>query len=202
VPFLGEFTFKVAEKDERVGALDLRREVYAVDWPGTPIGKAPVDELDKRADLLIALDATGLVLASCRVLGPDQRPFDFEQFVDLSPVVSCDRRPALVGRMCVRHSHRVVSRKAFLPLGMLKLAHDLARKRGFSDFVMFTFPHLVSLYRSAFFRPVGITFEHPAYRCQSHVMHLDLLEFRKTHANSVEPFAQLLLATDLPNVIV
>lgn len=136
------------------------------------------------------------------MLGPDQRPFDLEQFVDLSSIISRDRLPALVGRMCVRHSHRTVSRKAFLPLGMLKLAHDLARKRGFTDFVMFTFPHLLSFYRTAFFRPVGITFEHPAYRCRSHVMHLDLLEFRERCASSVEPFAQLLLSTDLPNIIV
>ncbi len=191
--------FGVADVKQRQRALDLRRRVYAQDWPNTPIGKDPIDEWDARAYHLVAWDGDGTIIACCRIVGPDQRPFDLERFVDLSTVVAPERSPALVGRMCVHHDYRTVSSKVILPIGMLKASYELARKQDFTDFVMFTFSHLIRFYQSAFFRLVNISFDNPEYCRRSEVMHLDLVDLRNRQAHSQSPMARLLLATDLPN---
>jgi predicted GNAT family N-acyltransferase len=190
-------TFKLADPVERAQAFDLQREVY-----GGDVGHVPHDEYDQRADYLIAHDVNGEVVAAFRVVGPEQRPFDLEKFVDLSAVIAQDRSVALVGRLCIRHSHRDVSRKAFLPAGIMKLAFTFARKRGITDFVMYTFPHLVNFYRSAFFRTLNLTFEHPGYRCTMHVMHLDLIDLEQRLSQSREPIARLLFGPNSMKVLI
>lgn len=184
-------TFKVANPLERSWALQLEREVYEGD-----VGHAPHDKHDDRADYLIAHDANGKIIASFRVVGPEQRPFDLETFVNLSPLIASDRSVALVGRLCIRHSHRDVSRRAFLPAGIMKLAFTFARKRSITDFVMYTFPHLLNFYRCAFFHTLNLTFEHPGYRRTMHVMHLDLIDLEQRLSQSREPMARLLFGTD------
>ena len=184
-------TFKVANPVERSWALKLQREVYEGD-----VGHVPHDGYDDRAHYLIAQDVDGKVIASFRVVGPEQRPFDLEAFVDLSPLIASDRSVALVGRLCIRHSHRDVSRKAFLPAGIMKLALTFARNRGITDFVMYTFPHLLNFYRCAFFHTLDLTFEHPGYRRTMHVMHLDLIDLEHRLSQSPEPMARLLFGTD------
>jgi len=84
---------------------------------------------------------------------------------------------------------------------MLKLAYDFARKRGITDFVMYTYPRLQSIYRSAFFRRVDMTFKHPSWG-EVCVMHLDLLAIEEKYSQSSGPTARLLFATDLPNFLV
>lgn len=190
-------TFKVADLVERAEALELQREVY-----GGDVGHVPHDEFDEQGYYLIAHDREREVVAAFRVVGPEQRPFDIERFVDLSPLIAADRSVALVGRLCIRHSHRNVSRKSILPVAMMKLAFVFARKHGFTDFVMYTFPHLLNFYRRAFFRTVDLTFEHPGYRCRMHVMHLDLIDLDTRLSQSREPMARLLCGPDSFNILV
>ena len=180
-------TFKVADPIERAQAFELQREVY-----GGDVGHVPHDDFDERAHYLIAHDRKPEVVAAFRVVGPDQRPFDLERFVDLSPLIASDRSVALVGRLCIHRSHRDVKRKAILPVAMMKLAFAFAQKQGFTDLVMYTFPHLLNFYRRAFFRAVDLTFEHPGYRCRMYVMHLDMIDLEMRLSQSSEPMARFL----------
>lgn len=190
-------TFKVADPRERAQAFELQREVYGVD-----VGHIPHDDFDERAYYLIAQDRKQEVVAAFRVVGPEQRPFDLERFVDLSPLIAADRSVALVGRLCIRHSYREVSRKLILPVAMMKLAFVFARKHSFTDFVMYTFPHLLNFYRRAFFRTIDLTFEHPGYCCRMHVMHLDLIDLERQLSQSREPMARLLCGPDTLKILV
>jgi len=190
-------TFKVADATERLQAFDLQRKVY-----GEDVGHVPSDEFDERAHYLVAHDSDHEVVAAFRVVGPDLRPFDLEDYVDLSPYVAPDRRVALVGRLCIRHDHRRVSKRGMLPIGMLKLAFAFSQKCAFTDFVMYTFPDLVAFYRSALFHPLGLSFIHPGYQCRMHVMHLDLIDLKPRMSGSRSPMAQLLLSVSPPNFVV
>lgn len=189
-------TFKLAEGGELARALDLQRAVYTAD-----LGHVPRDGFDERAYHLIAYEASGRLVAVVRIVGPDQRPFDVERFVNLSDFIPAVRTPALIGRLCIRHDQRGVSKSSFIPLGMLKLACAFARKRGFTDFVMYTYPNLIAFYRGASFRRLGVTFEHPDWGTV-HLMHLDLIDLEARCADSRASMARLLFATDLPNFLV
>src|SRR6185295_13253889 len=111
---------------------------------------------------LIACVATSdEVVATFRLVGPHQRPFDLEQFVDLDGLIGPDRTPALVGRLCIRDDYRIVRKDTFLQIGMLKLAYLFALKRGITDLVMYTYPKLCNFYRRALFNQLGRSFRHP-----------------------------------------
>jgi hypothetical protein len=164
-------TFKVAEGPERDKALRLVEQVYAED-----IGHVPEDDFTQYAWYLIAETSSADVLAAFRIVGPECRPFDFEEYVDVSDIISRDRSAALIGRLCIHPDHRTVRSKFFLPVGLLKLAYKFARGRNITDFLMYTFPHLIPFYRGAFFRLLDPTFFHPGYKQQMHLMHLDLVD--------------------------
>ena len=191
---LDGFTFTVAEVEERDAVLDLRRRVYTEDW-----SYVPKDDLDLRAYHLIARDSADEIVAALRMVGPEQRPFDIEQFAAISDFLPEERVPAEVGRLCVRRDHRRVSRGSFLQMGMLKLSYAFARSRGITDLVMYTFPHLLPFYRAAFFERPGLTFEHPGYGRQMHIMRLDLVSLECRLSESRKPVARFLSATH-PNI--
>lgn len=189
-------TFKVAAGDERARALELRHEVYDQD-----LGYVPIDDIDERAHHLIAHDEEGQVLAALRIVGPDQRPFDLDQYVAVSDFVPLDRSPAEIGRFCIRRTHRRVSSNPFIHFGMLKLAYAFSRKIGITDFIMCTQPHLLEFYRRALFDEVNLSFEHPMWG-RLHVMHLDLTMLEEMASGSRQPMARLLLSPGLPNIVV
>lgn len=190
-------TFKVADVGERARAIDLRRRVYAED-----VGHVEMDDLDERAHHLVCHDDSGEVIAALRVVLFDDRPFDIEHFVALDGLIPSDRFPAEIGRYCVRNDHRRVTRNHFVQLGMLKLAYAFARKRGATDFLMYTFGHLLDFYRGAFFQLLDVAFEHPGYSQQMYVMRLDLVDFENRYSQSQQPVARLLFKTNFPNIIV
>ena len=194
---LDNFTFKVADPVERLAALRLQAQVYAEDT-----GHVPADQFDESGFYFVAVTQETEIVASFRMVGPEQRPFDIERFVDLSPFLAADRSPALIGRLCIRHDHRSVSRKVFLPLGMLKLAYAFSWKHGFTDLVMYTFPHLLGFYRGALFQPLNLTFQHPGYGCAMHVMHLDLIDVERRRISSEDPSLQRLLSAEGYNILV
>jgi predicted GNAT family N-acyltransferase len=188
--------FKVAKGPEIAHVLELRRQIYEDE-----LGYHGIDAFDERAHQLIAVDCEGEIVAALRILGPDQRPFEIEQFVDLSAVIPEGRSPAQIGGFWIRPASRRISRQAFLPLGMLKLACAFARKHQITDFIMRTHvEHLREFYRRAFFRPVDdLAFEHPVWG-RVYVMHLDLVDLEARCAPFREPIGRFLFVTHVPNI--
>ena len=191
--FLEGLTFKVADASERLRALELVSQVFAED-----VGHFAMDEFDAEANYFVALEASERVIATFRLVGPRQRPFDLERLINLPDFVAAGRSPGLVGRLCVHRDYRTVSRKILLPMCMLKLAHLFCRKHGITDLLLYTGQHLVNLYKGAYFRVLEPVVEHPQWG-RVRVMHLDLLEFWSRHRESRQPVARFLLRTDLPN---
>jgi len=193
VSFQG-ITFKVADEIERAQALSLRAQIYRED-----LGHHGIDRFDTLAHHLIARDSEGELIAAVRIIGPELRPLEIEQFIDLSSLIG--GRPAQIGGFWVRREHRQVIRDPFLQIGVLKLAYDFARKHAFTDFVMYTYSHLLAFYRSAYFEQKGLHFEHPTWG-RVEVMHLDLVSLESQLVQSEQPLARLLSRTDLPNFMI
>ncbi len=187
-------TFTVAEGDERNAAVALLNETYRRDRGHTP-------SIEPGACFLIARDAHGTVAATFRFLGPETRPFDFEPLADVSGLRELDRRPALIGRLCVRPDHRMVRSGAFVHVGLLKLTLAYARKRAVTDLFLYTFDHLLALYRTAFFRSLGVGFVHPTWGPQN-LMHLDVDGLEARCVASQSRIARLLLDRQAPGFLV
>lgn len=164
-----QVVFKLANPAERDLALRLRASIYARE-----LGHVPDDGQDEHAHHLIACDPDGQIAATFRLLGPAFRPFDFETSYDLSSSISQGRHPAFLGRLCVRPDRRTVHHSALIHAGLLKLAHEIARSNGFTDFFLYTFTHLLTFYRRAGFRPTGASFAHVGYGKQMHILQFDL----------------------------
>jgi hypothetical protein len=105
----GSLVFKVANATEQLRAVELRRQVYTEEF-----GHATGDELDQRAYHLIACNEVDEVVATMRVIGPEQRPFDIEEFVNLAEFIAPGRSVAVTGGLCVRRDCRTVSSQSFI----------------------------------------------------------------------------------------
>jgi N-acyl-L-homoserine lactone synthetase len=191
---LDGLTFKVAEGPEIARALELRRQIYE-----NELGHGGSDRFEREAYHLIASDPAGDIVATLRIVGPDQRPFDLEQLVELDEILPADRVPGELSRFCIRRDRRQVRRHHLLHVAMLKLACAFARKRGLTDFLMLALPHLRNLYRLAFFQRVGGPLEHPTWG-PVELMRFDLVGLNARYAQSSKPMARLLFRTDLPAI--
>lgn len=185
---LSTFTFKEATHHERTEAIALFRQVYRRD-----IGHVPEDAFDPVAHHLIAKTAADEVVASFRLLGPQQRPFDIERFCDLSPHLSPEATPALLGRLSVRHDMRSMHHAVVLQLGMLKLAILFAQTRAISDLFLYAMPHLITFYRGAFFRPLDCNFFYAPLYTSMRIMQLDLRDLERRQLESKSPRLYFLL---------
>lgn len=188
-PYPG-LTFKVADPGERERALALRREIY-----GREHGRIPDDEPD--AVHFVARTDAGEVVGAFRLLPPETRPFEFEPMVDVRTLLLPGRRPAHIGRLCVREDHRVVRRGMFLHLGLMTITLAYAEKHAITDLVLYTFESLTAFYRVAFFRDARLPFEHPEWGPQV-LMHLDVGDLAARCAESTSPTARLLASRDVP----
>lgn len=188
-------TFKVADDSERERALDLRRHIYLEE-----LGDPGIDDFDRVAAHLIAVDREGLAVAALRVVGPRYRPFDLERFVRLEGVLPNDSNPAEVSRFCIKRNRRAVHRGQVVHLGMLKLLYEFARQQHITDLLVLALPSLQMLYEVAFFVPLDISVEHPTWGTVR-VMRLDIAQTRSAQEKSRHPIARLLFRTHLPNVL-
>jgi predicted GNAT family N-acyltransferase len=194
---LGGITFQVAAGSDRSRVLEFRRRVYATDWPNVPVDEV-IDKLDASAHQLMAIDASGEVIAAFRIVPPESRPFDLEYYISLSPILGSDRAPAEIGRLCVAHDNRQVRSNPFMHIGLLKLAYDFSARLQLTDLVLTALPKLRAFYRVGFFREIGVTFTHNTWG-KVHVMHLDLVSLPNYCRQTEGPVARLLLAEALPN---
>jgi len=193
---LSEFLFKTATNEERAGALALYRRVYLAD-----VGFVPSDLPDEEGTYLVAHHQPQGLVATLRFLGPEHRPFDFEKRCDLAPLLSPESSAALIGRFCVDPDFRAAPRSMILHLGMLKLALAHARGKGVSDLVLYTQPHLIRFYRSAYFHPTGVSFDYPNLPHRMHVMVLRIADLAGRSRQRSSARTEILLSEDLPNFI-
>jgi len=183
----GGLTYRVARPDELADVLRLREQVYMQD-----LGHVPVDTFDTAAYHLIACAADKGIVAALRIVGPHQRPFDFEAHFDLGDLLAQGRQPALIGRLAVRRDYRMVHRSAFVHVGMLKLSVAVARKHGITDFFLYTYPNLIRFYEDALFQLTLFNFPHPDWGLVQ-LMHLDLLRLASRASEATSEMARLIM---------
>jgi predicted GNAT family N-acyltransferase len=188
------FVFKVPNDSERRAALAMRSRIYA-----TELGSAGLDHFDAAAHHVVAVTPDARVIATVRIIGPEQRPFDIESLFNLSAVLPPNRVPAEISRFCVDPGHRQMHRRHMLHFGMLKAVYDLATKLNITDIVTLGLPHLKNLYRIGYFSEMGGACVHPVWG-PAHPMRLDLVELRRRYASSSNGLASLLLSGAHPNV--
>ena len=188
-------TFKVANACERGLAFEFRRVVYEEQF-----GHLPIDDLDELAHHLVATNENGEIIAAVRIVGPDQRPFDLERYVELAQFIPKERIPAMIGRFCIRRDYRGVSKRSFVPMGMFKLSYAFARQQGLTDLLTYAYRNLYHFYRGAFFEPMIRGFDHPTWGTVT-VMRLDLDGLEARYRESKQPFAHFLLRAKLPNIL-
>ena len=151
-------------------ALEARAEIFLRDF-----GQVGDDGKDASGHHLVAVTGVGDVVAGFRLLGPESRPFAFERAFDLSPMVQKGSRPALVGRLFVRHDFRAVARSAPLLQGLLRLAVSFASANDITDFYISAFSHLIRFYEHAGFHSLGIAIHDQHWRTL-HLMHMDIAQ--------------------------
>lgn len=188
-------TFKVADPDEVEAARALQRATFVEHH-----GQFVHDAWEDGATHFVVYDRRREVVATFRLVGPDQRPFDLEQTVDLSRVLKPGRVPALVGRLCIRRDLPNAGEYIMLPAGVLKLAYEFSKKHGITDLFLYTYPKLLNLYRRAFFREFDMV-DHEVWG-RMHLMHLDLIALTEAHRVDTSPLAQFLFRSALPNFLV
>jgi predicted GNAT family N-acyltransferase len=189
------FTFKVALPAEVPAAVALGKLVYERD-----LHRAPEEALDEEAHHLIVLNAASDVIAAVRILGPDQRPFELEEYTDLRSFLGPRRTPAVIGRLCIDPSHRSPRTSVSILMGILKLSLMFARKQSITDYFLYTYPNLVPFYRKAFFKTLNVTLNHPYWGCVE-LMRLDLVTLRHRLA-SFPKLAEFLALRDSDHFLV
>ncbi len=188
-------TFKVASAEERVQALALRSRIYQ-----SELGTPGIDHFDDEAWHLVALDPDGQVVATLRLAGPQQRPFDLESLIELETVLPAGRTIGDLSRFCVHPDYRRVRSGQFVHMGMLKLLYQVSRRNCVTDLVTLALPHLEVMYRAVFFRAVEAgRLTHPLFGPVT-LMRFDLIDAEERYRGSSRPFAKFLFQGDLPNV--
>lgn len=130
--------------------------IYQRDLGAVPTGQPTTSET-----YFVVRAPSGLIVASCRLLGPSARPFDFEAKVSLADLKPPLPTPALVGRLCVHPDFRNASSSLSIHHSLLAKMVNYARSEAISDLVLYTYDHLRNFYRIGGFADTMITFDHP-----------------------------------------
>jgi predicted GNAT family N-acyltransferase len=163
-------SFEVAEGRSRLEAVALTRSVYLED-----LGKYCDDGLDASAHHLICRGQDDRLIAAVRILGPEMRPFDFEEQVDLDTLLSADRKPGLLARLVVHRDCRSATMSLPVLSGLLEFAIRHAQQHAMTDLLLYTFDYLRTFYRSAGFAPTGHSLQHATWG-RVYVMRFDILK--------------------------
>jgi predicted GNAT family N-acyltransferase len=150
------FTLGVARGSQRAAALRFRQQIFLREQ-----GVDGTDRFDDVATHLVALN-DGEIIAAARLIGPEERPFGFEEYFNLSEYFPNDR-VAEVSRYCVREDWRDVSRGITLHYGMLKLVVACAKIERVAILIGSVQPHIRPLYDRVYFRTLGRAFQHQVY---------------------------------------
>jgi hypothetical protein len=143
-------------------ALEVRRRVYIEEFGFDLGGSGPGDEIDRRADHLVAKNQSGEAVASLRLLDASARPFEIERFLNLEPHLGLAWHPAEITRLCILGPYRRITHASFVHLALLRAILQLTRERGITHIVAWTRRELMPFYRYVLFDVYeDVTFTHP-----------------------------------------
>ena len=149
------FVGEVACGDAISEALTFLADVYRRD-----LGAVPTEEPCSDEVYMLVRGHRGAVVASCRLLGPAARPFDFEDAVCLAKLEPPPTSPALVGRLCVHPDFRNASLSLPIHRSLAITMIEYAQSSGVTDLLLYTYANLVNFYRMGGFSDTHITFHH------------------------------------------
>lgn len=152
------YTFSIAPKEYLAEIAELRRQLYTKD-----LGVWFDDGLDEQGVHFLALDEDGRPAAAFRLLGPQNRPFDFESAIDLSTILSEEARPALVGRVFVAPGHRSLKASIKIHGGMTEILRAYVTEQQITDLFLCAHDHRAPYYRGLRFAHTGKSFHHPGW---------------------------------------
>lgn len=161
-------TYRIADPDDEAEIRAARDRIF-----GAELGYVPDDGLDAKAAHVIARAADNTLVAAFRFLGPELRPFDFEEVYPLDELVAAGRRPAMLGRLWVHPEYRGVRQSMQIHRSLLAEALYLAMETAVTDYFLCTFTRLLSFYRAAMFRETGAIHVHLGWG-PLHVLHRDM----------------------------
>lgn len=191
---LGALRFKIATASEIPAALALRSRIYSKER-----GAEGIDSWDDVALHLVALDCAGTVVGTVRLIEAQYRPFDLENFFNIDRLSPPILHAAEISRFAVSPSARRLAAGQMIHLGLLKLLFDLSEAHQYSDLVSMGLPHLLPLYRAAYFTVTDQSVEHPIWG-MAHLMRLNLADTRRRCEERSTATSRLLLARTLPNI--
>jgi hypothetical protein len=179
---------------DRADALANRRHVLAERY-----GRAAVpeeDALDARAFIAVVRLPDGRPVASLRVLGPDDRPLEIEQKLQVDALLPADSRPGEMNRFCILPECRRMG--TGIHMALFQWAFALARRQRFSHYLVLAPADVKPIYQFLLFDPVpGVTFEHPRVAnviCTP--MLLDLRDIAGRYRDARHSFTRLLEVQD------
>ena len=149
------FAGEVASGDAVSEALAFFADIYQRD-----LGAVPTEESCSGAVYLLVRSPRGGVVASCRLLGPAARPFDFEDAICLASLEPPPTSPALVGRLCVHPDFRNASLSIPIHRSLATTMIEYAKSNGVTDLLLYTYDNLVNFYRLGGFDDTRIMFHH------------------------------------------
>lgn len=141
---------KIANPREREIAIARRAEIYTAE-----LGHHGLDEYDRGAVHLVALDEGGEMLGACRLLGPQPLPTELEGFVQLGSLLPCGGYSMQAGGLWVLKHKVDLKRRIFVALALWRRALSLAAKTGATALVVRTLPRLSPYYRSVGFQSLS-----------------------------------------------
>jgi predicted GNAT family N-acyltransferase len=142
---------KIADAREREIALQRRAEIYTQE-----LGYHGLDEYDKDAIHLVAMDERGEMVGAVRLLGPQPLPLEVFSFLTPTEVdLQLGCAPLQIGGLWISHLQRRIAHKSLVSLALLKYAIAIAERFAASAFVLRTVPRLRAYYETVHFRPLG-----------------------------------------------
>jgi N-acyl-L-homoserine lactone synthetase len=194
----GGFRCDVAMGADIERAIAVRRLVYIDEFGFAFGGGGPRDSFDDRAYHLLATTAADEPVGSLRFLDAPARPFEIEEFLDITSLLPADRHPAEITRLCILAEYRKISKAAFVHLSMFEAVMRLAHGLGVTDIVASTRADLKSFYAYLLFETYeSSVYRHPGIGDAVHtLMRLDLTtvaeRYRRTRPTLYRAFAAAL----------
>jgi len=191
-----EFHFSLARGGDRAEAIEHRRRIYTDE-----LGYHGVDAFDAVAQHIVARSVDGEMVGASRLLGPETRPLEIEQHLDLTDVVLPDSRPAQIGGLWVRPEVRSMRSGYMLPLALLRCLVQIAERHSVTDLVLRTHVTSVkSLYlRAGFVEQPRAEFFHPSWGTVF-VMTLDLRRPRPYERGSADSLLKFIFEGELAHI--
>ena len=166
VDSLRQFDFRIAQTGEVQALLEHRT---AIDKALNPVDKSArrnvssVDGHDEFATHFLAKNESDQIVASCRIVLPEHRPFEIEEAIGLTATIDEMARPAEIGRLRVHQDFRTIDRSPPVALGFIVPILTFAQSINLSDIVAGTWPRLIPFYRALGFKRIAPEIDHPRW---------------------------------------